>query len=203
MKLATIGTCGRKEDGNKLSQSIYNQMINKVSAFIECYNENLEVIDTLISGGAAYGDNVSIKLFLDSKVKNLILHLPCSFDTSKNQFFDTKEINWKTNPGGTANYYHRIFSQKCCINSLKDITKAIHKGAKIYITPGFMERNTKVAQQADMVYAMTFGEKYWVKDGGTKDTVRKFLELHDNDINLVKHLSLNEMKSYWLEEDYV
>jgi hypothetical protein len=169
MTLGIIGTAGRKDDGSKLTREVFKAMglVGK------------EVLDktkatALVSGGAAYADHVAVRLFLRGYVKKLTLHLPCKWDKKQICLKDTGEFNYQTNPGGTANYYHRKFSQVVGINSLEDISKAIEMGAKVVVTEGFKERNTKVAEESDIILAMTFGNGAYIKDGGTADTVRKF-----------------------------
>jgi hypothetical protein len=58
---------------------------------------------------------------------------------------------------------------------LAEINQAIRRGAEVKVTPGFKERNTQVAQDADVLIALTFGDGPSLKDGGTRDTMEKFL----------------------------
>lgn len=55
---------------------------------------------------------------------------------------------------------------------------------------GFKDRNSKVAGEADVFLAMTFGCKNQVRNGGTADTVRK---MRGRGISGY-HLDLNTMK---------
>lgn len=59
---------------------------------------------------------------------------------------------------------------------------------------GFKDRNTLVANAADVFLAMTFGNKREVRDGGTKDTVIKMLERPSTVTGY--HLDLNTCKLY-------
>ena len=80
------------------------------------------------------------------------------------------------NPGGTANYYHKKFQNKTGINSLSDIQVANIEGAELIpVAKGFYARNALVAK-SDFILAMTFGKEDEVKEGGTADTVRKYLD---------------------------
>ena len=151
---------------------------------------NVEGPTHLVSGGAAWADHIAVNRFLNDCVQNLTLHLPAIFDALKGQYEDDGTVNYKTNPGGTANYYHRKFSDKCEIDSLWEVGEAWAQKAKIQITPGFLERNSKVAEEADILLAMTFGSGPKVKDGGTADTVRKFLS---SGKKKVYHFDLNNL----------
>lgn len=167
--LAIIGTAGRKDDAAKLNRSVFSSMGITGKQVVEQTNAT-----NLVSGGAAYADHVAVRLYLRDIASQLTLHLPAKWDKKNCCFKDTGEVDYKINPGGTANYYHRKFSTVVGINSLEDIQYAIKKGAEVIVTEGFMERNTKVAEQADIILAMTFGQGAYIKDGGTADTARKF-----------------------------
>lgn len=196
MKIGIVGTCGRREDANKLNDLVYKSMIQKSKDFITNLRRSGIDIKTAVSGGAAYADAIAVYFFITGFVDNLILHLPCDFDIHKIKYHDTGVYNYKTNPGGTANYYHKLFSQKCHINSLEQIKEAISKGAKVEVTPGFKERNTKIANQSDLILAMTFGEKQIVKDGGTADTVKKFLIRDLDNQQYCYHLDINLLEIF-------
>lgn len=187
MKLAIIGTAGRKEDADLLNKEKWDDMKRAVYDFVKKYK-----IDHVISGGAAYADHLAVGLFNAGIVKKLELALPCKFDTKKVQFHDTGVVDWKTNPGNTSNYYHLRFSTTVGIKSLQEIKTAIEKGATVIVENGFMERNSIVAE-ADMVLAMTFGKENVVKDGGTANTCNTYLTKGGDKLF---HLDLNTMKLY-------
>lgn len=174
MKLAIIGTAGRKDDAPKLTRDSFVAMSKATK---EVFTKH-DIISWLVSGGAAWADHIAVRAYLKGYVPNLTLHFPCDWDKKKKRFKDSGVVDYKTNPGGTANYYHDKFSKVVGIESLKDIHDAIKKGAFVYVTHGFMERNTKVAQEADAVLAMTFGSGAYIKDGGTSDTVKKYFDRH-------------------------
>jgi len=78
-------------------------------------------------------------------------------------------------PGKTLNYYHQQFSRIVSIHSLTEIQLAKYEGAEIIpCRGGFHGRNAMVAK-SDIIIAMTFGEGKVVKEGGTADTIRKYL----------------------------
>ncbi len=121
----------------------------------------------LISGGAAYCDHIAVKLFLKHPNSKLTLHFPCKWNTTNIEFFDTKVVDWKTNPGGTANYYHKLFNKKCNINSFEDINNAIDLGANIIDSyNGFHKRNIIVGI-CDYMIAFSFASGNEPSDGGT------------------------------------
>jgi hypothetical protein len=184
--ISIIGTAGRKEDAQKLGSLTYSKMVHAVKSVLTKPNH------TLVSGGAAYSDHIAVSLFLAKECSKLRLYLPCGFDLDKCQFYDDGTFDWRTNPGGTANYYHREFSKIRGKSSLEEIALAIDLGAEVIIEPGFFGRNTKVAQ-SDGVIALTFGNGAVIKDGGTNDTARKYLE---NGGKHLIHIDLHDFKVY-------
>jgi len=171
--LAIIGTAGRKSDGSLLSLKCFEGMMKIGSLLIDKLEScNLKVTH-IVSGGAAWADHVAVKLYLQEKVPNLILYLPAPFD---NCAYHSGGNPYVEKTADTANFYHKKFQRTTYVNSLTDIQIAKEKGAKLYVVPGgFMARNTKVSE-SDILLAMTFGEKEFIKPGGTEDTVRKYLD---------------------------
>lgn len=170
--LGIIGTAGRKDDALLLSYEMWGLGVMQVLNVLKFEKD----IDTAVSGGAAWADHIAVYSYLEGIVDHLILHLPCKWDMEKNQFYDSGIFDSRSNPGGTANYYHRKFNQKYKRNSLNEISQAINKGATVVITEGFLNRNTKVANDSDILLALTFGNKEKIKNGGTADTARKYLQ---------------------------
>lgn len=169
-----IGTAGRNDDGKKLNLDYFNAMKIMAESLLKKFAEINYPITTVVSGGAAYADHVAVKLFLERKVPNLRIFMPCEWDGG--QFKDNGVDDWKTNPGKIANQYHNLFQRKTGINSLSDIQVAKGLGAElIAVNKGFHARNALVAK-SDFLLACTFGDKETVKDGGTADTVQKYLE---------------------------
>jgi hypothetical protein len=202
--LAIIGTAGRKDDATKLAAipNAFTKMCDTTKSFI-CARIRAHEGITLISGGAAWADHIAVALFLDSEFlkgfdKRLTLATPCHFQTTgKIGYLDTGEFSFSQNPGGTINYYHRKFSEARKLPgnaSLLEIRDALAKGATPLIGAGFHQRNTLVAQQADILLAFTFGDKNVVKNGGTADTVEKFLQTKRHETAC--HCDLHTFKVY-------
>lgn len=179
--LGIIGTAGRKDDYDKLTNNLWNNCKKLVLKFVEQVNP-----DRLVSGGAAFSDHLSVQLFNKGIVKNLTLYLPTGFDLETNKFEDNKT-------GNIANYYHKLYTKKTGRNSLLEISQAINKGAIIKCGDGFFARNTKVAADSDILLAITFGDKEVLKDGGTADTMKKYIDMGKS---AGYHLNLNDMILY-------
>lgn len=186
MRITIAGTAGRKEDSRQLSKEIYTRMCETT---LETIVENCPKITDkimLVSGGAAYADHIAILLYLEHpELFELTLYLPAEFQETK--FKDTGEFNWKTNPGGTSNYYHRRFQSITGHKSFEEMQRAISKGAKVNVSEGFFARNNKMAD-SEIVIALTFG-KGAVKAGGTKNMVETYLKKHQEN-PMVFHIGL-------------
>lgn len=187
-RVAIIGTSGRKEDGKKLSRSLFDVMCEATLAAIESFG--LSPNDVVgVSGGAAWADHVAVRLFLNGKLGGLLLHLPASIVNAKFQ-----ENGFKS-PGSISNYYHRLFSQKLYRSNwdtVREISVALSMvGAYSMVdTRGFKARNSSVASDADHMIAMTFSGSWDTpKDGGTKDTWQKCRTSPDRKI----HIPLGEL----------
>lgn len=172
--LAIVGTAGRKDDAKRLSRKHFEAMCLVASGLIEQINESNYPLTHLVSGGAAWADHVAVRLFLDKKVPGLRLFMPAEWEDGS--YHDNGNKDAYENPGGTANYYHKLFQQATNINSLSDILIAKAHGAELIpVLRGFFARNALVAK-SDFLLACTFGDGRMVKDGGTADTVRKYLD---------------------------
>ena len=178
--VAIIGTAGRGEDAAKLSRQVFDEMVQAAAGVLPFLPSGRV---RLVSGGAAWADHVAVQLFLsDPNVFDLELHLPAPFEAAEGKFRDFQDArgnsirDWRTNPGGTSNYYHRAFSAKLGRNSLLDLASAIKQGAQVVVGDGFQDRNSGVAQ-ADAAIALTFGKASRLKDGGTSGTMGEFLAL--------------------------
>lgn len=167
MTLGIIGTAGRGPDGDRLKENpaYYRMML--------CVAQTVSTVigaRSLVSGGAALSDHVAVRLFLDGHVNKLTLHLPVPWIGH-----GFKETGSKMDTGRTSNWYHTLFSQVCGIDSLAEIQQAIEQGATIKSgAGGFKERNTDIANEADVLLAFTFSGKETPNDGGTGDTWSKF-----------------------------
>lgn len=174
ISLAIIGSAGRKDDANKMSKNIFDAGCIVAYGLIDQLTESNYPITHLVSGGAAFIDHIAVKLFLDKKVPHLRLFLPAKWEDGTYQ--DTGIKDPFKNPGGTANYYHKLFLNATGIHSLSEIQTAKCEGAElIEVTKGFYARNALVAK-SDFILACTFGKEHEVKDGGTADTVQKYLD---------------------------
>lgn len=195
MILGIIGTAARGEDYDKITHDLWSNVRSLVFNFIREHN-----IESICSGGAAYSDSLAVELFCGQKttgIKELYLYLPCKFDLEKGRYVDNGERSFIKNPGGISNYYHdkynKFLGRK---NSLTCIQKAIKNGAIVEIGNGFFHRNTSIALKSDILLAITFGDKEFLKDGGTSDTMKKFLKLESKGSKFAYHLNLNDLKIY-------
>jgi len=170
---AIVGTAGRKDDAAKLSRKHFEAMCLVAEGLLEQFAESGYPITTLVSGGAAWADHVAVKLFLDKKVPHLRIFMPCEFEGGT--YHDTGVRNPHENPGGTANYYHKKFQTATNINSLTQLQIAKAEGAELINGKNFHARNALVAK-SDFILACTFGNGPEVKEGGTADTIRKYLD---------------------------
>lgn len=174
-----IGSAGRGSDKTLISLDLYKEMMHKIhtTSMVVRMEHGLE-IDCLVSGGAAWADHTAVHRFVLGMIGKLELYLPCPFDFEAKKFHerDADGRLQSGSTGGVANHYHRCFSQKLNFDSLAMLAAALEMpGCKSHVSNGFKPRNTKVAEAADALLAMTFGYKQVVKDGGTADTVAKFL----------------------------
>jgi hypothetical protein len=187
IRVGIIGTAGRKEDQNRLNGEKWRQMKEKVEEIIiALFGDIKKTSIQFVSGGAAYADFIAVVL-AEKYEKPLILHLPCSFNK--------KFIGGKT--GETVNWYHYLFSKKITKfegKSLMLMDKVIKRGAKVTVSNGFFARNSLVAQDSDYLIALTFGNGPKLKDGGTADTMKKFIKLKGNENSF--HINLGDMKIY-------
>ena len=172
--LAIIGSAGRNTDAKRLTRKHFEAMCLVSAELMSQINDANYKISTVVSGGAAYADHAAVRLFLDKKVPNLRLFIPAEWEDGK--FHDTGEKDSFRNPGGICNYYHKLFQQNTGINGLSDIQIAKAHGAELYFCRGgFHGRNAMVAR-SDFILACTFGDGHMVKEGGTADTIRKYLD---------------------------
>jgi len=125
---------------------------------------------TLVSGGAAWADHAAVRLFLGGGYAGLTLHLPCPWHRGKH--WDNGQYSWKTNPGRTANVYHRRFSSETGADTLGELEHAKRNGAVMVAHAGFFQRNSAIAK-ADYLVAFSWADSPESITGGTKYTWRK------------------------------
>lgn len=180
--LGIIGTAGRKQAQSLMTIENYKKMVQTATDIVKKHN-----ISALVSGGAAFSDHVAVSLYLSGVVDHLFLMLPDAFDINNNHYIPGHY-------GNITNSLHTIFSEQCHINSLVEISHAIKQGAEIYLgnadtAPGFLTRNTWIAQKSTHLLAFTSGNALnesiteigvtnqysdnIIKDNGTKDTWKK------------------------------
>jgi hypothetical protein len=195
ISLAVIGTAGRNDDAARLYPEMMVTMRLKTQEVIENLRTKGFEVTGLVSGGAAWADHVAVELFNRGIVPKLTLHLPAPWQGDKYQ--DNGTRNFRTNPGGTANYYHRLFSSRMQRNTLGEIQTAINRGATIVPGEGLYERNRSVSR-SDAVIAMTFGDGPTLKEGGTADTMGRYLDRVTTEglNNLSFHLDLTTGKIF-------
>lgn len=179
--LGIIGTAGRKQAHRFMTAENYNLMLKESEKIISKFG-----FKTVVSGGAAFSDHIAVSLFNNNIVDNLILMLPDGFDMDSQEY----KIG---HYGNIANDLHQEFNRQCKINSLQEICKAIENGAiipdKVESSPGFLTRNSWIAETCTHLLAFTSGKALnqtvseigyntniqdnVIKDNGTKDTWRK------------------------------
>lgn len=160
--LSIIGTAGRAEDGPKLTKDHWTRMIDAALTVIE-----REKPTALVSGGAAWADHVAVHI-------HQAIGIPTSIIIPKNP----DDIQ-------TTLAYHERFSMKINGNVNGTWTEVLDLQPKMF--GRFKQRNSVVADAADLYLAMTFGNGPNIKDGGTLDTVNK---MRSNDIKGY-HFDLN------------
>jgi hypothetical protein len=184
VNVGIIGTAGRREDAARINREFYLLMKQAVRNILRELPREI----TLVSGGAAVADHIAVQLFIECADYRLDLHLPAPFVDGKYQ-----ECRQQADPGRTANYWHRIFASSCHVQSLSEIAIVLSSGANATVSSGFSARNAKVAAQADLLIALTFGQQNVVKKGGTAKTVQSFLNLGKTS---ARHVDLNTMTTY-------
>lgn len=177
MRIAVIGTAGRRDDREKLSWALYGKAYNKLDAILSETGLPPEQIH-LVSGGAAWMDHEAVTLYLTGKASSLTIFGAAPWDAENSEWYDSGVRDFKTNPGGTLNHYHRLFHEDTGRNSLATLGRVFASGAKLIVKPGLHNRNRHVATECDMAIALTFNDSTVPKDGGTKHTwdIAKSLE---------------------------
>lgn len=172
--LAVIGTAGRKDDAAKLTKNHYYRMIDAARVVIRREN----YISKIVSGGAAWADSVATEFVGLYPI----------------EVFIPSEANRDSE---TLKFYHKKFGRVIeRPDTYDDLLKlSIDKKIELHYTKGsFWDRNTKVAEWADVYLAMTFGNGKNIKPGGTSDTVEKIKRFNPEAIGY--HLDLNTLKLY-------
>lgn len=197
MRLAIVGTAGRRDDAARLNADMWLAMRQKLLQVIDCLQTEKQcTVTDLISGGAAWGDHLAVDLFITryTAFQTLTLCLPCDFDLQYRRYYEIAKHRGRV-PGRILNYYHHRFSAAIKTQSLAELALAIqHDQTKCVISDGLFARNTEIANRADALVAFTFGNRSMVKPGGTADTVAKFKRMHPNAPTY--HVDLNTMLAW-------
>lgn len=163
MTLGIIGTAGRGTDAAQLTASHWRMMV--------CIGQTVACTlgaTRLVSGGSAWADAVAVQLYIDGHVDGLTLHLPTSFKT-----YTTGDAAHfvATGPGARLNELHEAHSRAVGFRTLREIERAIAKGAQVQVHPaGFHARNVAVAKDCGSLLAFTFSGGPEPKPGGTRET---------------------------------
>lgn len=121
---------------------------------------------TLVSGGSAWMDHVAVQLFERGFFEKLVLHLPCTINPD-----GTFENNHE---GSILNNLHKECQNKTGYKVFKELSTVIRfPNCGVITTPGFFNRNSKIASESDILIAFTFG-KDTPDSNGTLNTWNKF-----------------------------
>lgn len=174
--IVIIGSAGRLADAKYVCSDNYQWIIKDVELKLrehypysqDAFPENL----CLMSGGAAFVDHVAVALKLKYPQIQLHLCLPAEWDSEKNEFKDTGVRDFRVNPGGTSNYYHRNFSQSTGIASLLELAQVMPSSI-LETEFGFSSRNSLLAGKVDLLLAYTFSNTDRPSSTGTLSTWTK------------------------------
>lgn len=193
IKVAIIGTAGRKGLDAKMSKNMFEQMIQMAETVIVDEWKLAWSQIQLVSGGAAWSDHVAPKLFMAhwEESAELKLFLPCPLvvnDKNQSMFRDTNDKDWRKNPGRTANLYHTKFAKALGMayptDTIKEIDTAVKMGAEIDSDgKGFFERDLKVGQ-CDYLLAFSWDDGPVPTSGGTGHTWKHSSALKKRHVNL-------------------
>lgn len=184
IRVAIVGTAGRREDGSKMNAELFDTMIETArSTILTRWNLAPDCV-CLVSGGAAWSDHVAVRLAPEFAA--LQIHLPCTM-TESGRALDTGSRDWRTNPGWLMNHLHQSFSVKLGRDTLRELCVALRNNpAKIY--SGFHTRNAQIAN-SDYLVAFSWSDTSEPKDGGTLFTWNLFKKKQINPRRRI-HLSL-------------
>ena len=176
--IAVIGTAGRDRE-KPMTKELWTAMTADLQ-------RRLLPVDVLVSGGAAWADHLAVHAYLKGWCQELKLFLPAPFQAAA-------FIGPRSSSASAANYYHQLFRQATGVNSLKEIHKAIVKGAEVNFEPSMpgytamFARNRKIASAANAAIAYTFGLGGQPADGGTLNTWK---QIRSTDVS---HVALDEL----------
>ena len=187
-RVAVIGTAGRT--GPPMSAALFDSMVQHASDVITTRLGLDKAAVHLVSGGAAWSDHIAVRLFNSGDFAGLTLILPCEWESGRHK--DSGHRDWRINPGQSANRYHRAFSRLLGRDTLRELDDLITGDERVVVVTGkgFHQRNTQIANTADVVLAFTWanGAEPPAK-GGTRDTWNKARLIGTKCI----HVSLNSL----------
>lgn len=179
MKLAIIGSAGRRSDAKLMKGFLMDWMEMKVMEYVAsrgCVPGDV----ILVSGGSAFADHVAVCLFKKHPFRGLELCLPTAFHAGpctcrhakrhKPHYADNGDAY--DNPGRSLNLYHQAFAFAVGGDPLSDIKSVYNdKQLTLKICHGFHSRNTSIAMSCTSLLAFTFriGTEP-PTTGGTRDT---------------------------------
>jgi hypothetical protein len=181
----------------QLSGQLFEQMVNRAYTTItELWGLDLCRVH-LVSGGAAWADQVAVELYNRHQHSSpglaLTLVMPCEWSAGTCRFVDSKgsSSSWRENPGRLSNSYHERFSRVCTglpRHSQEAIKAAVEAGAKLDCQHrGFHRRNTAIAELAQYALAFSWAEADRPYSGGTLDTFNKLrAECHRSHVSMVE-----------------
>jgi len=169
LTIGIIGTAGRDPRFRwRMTRALYLRMYNHARVLTEELAEEYEWL-RVVSGGAAWSDHLAVNLFLKEHAEELLLHLPSEF--GPHGFRPVPEAPDTRKAANAANRYHSMFSAAIRHDSLGDIQQALEfEGAESTVSAGFHARNRRIAQDAQILIAYTWGEQDFPTDGGTRHT---------------------------------
>lgn len=182
--IAVIGTAGRT-GRDRLNPVLYQKVYSHLGGICA----ELPRPWRFRSGGAPWMDHLAVLAYLSTHQQGstLALCLPTPWEGTR--FHDTGERDWRTNPGGTLNYYHKLFSGMLRASSFADLEAARVAGATFEVYAGFHARNVQIVAPADVVVAATWGAQEPDSSGTAhawKATPAKARKIH---VNLNEFLS--------------
>jgi hypothetical protein len=153
-----LGLIGFSRQGLVHDTKYYNLLVQTVIDTIPTQSH-------LISGGSIWCDHIAVTLYLNGQTSGLTLHLPDHWS------FETKSFAGTTSSGCTLNTLHGQFSKSLGQNTLNDIDQALRKGAQYTVSGHFFDRNTLIAQNCEVLYAIVIKDSKMTP--GTCDTWKK------------------------------
>lgn len=160
MKVAIVGTAGRKGSIDYLSKEIYlkAKQLSLESILEVGKRMNIPLHEmTLLCGGAAWMDHLNITLWKTQGVRfeELQLHLPAPLDMDQSRFVEDPHKG-RLCPGRISNYYHYGFAEKlgaaqnATLKSICDLSTQVPTS----YYDGFHARNLALGR-CDLLIALT------------------------------------------------